>query len=38
MSQKCSICNIDKQLSEFYIRSKSGNYRKDCKECVGKEK
>ena len=38
MSQTCSICNIDKQLSEFYIRSESGNYRKDCKECVGKRK
>jgi hypothetical protein len=38
MSQKCSICKIDKQLSEFYIRSETGNYRKDCKECLGKRK
>ena len=38
MSQKCSICKIDKQLSEFYIRKESGNYRKDCKECIGKRK
>ncbi len=34
MSQKCTKCKIDKLLSEFYIRSKNGNYRKDCKECV----
>jgi hypothetical protein len=38
MSQKCTKCKIDKLLSEFYIRSKNGNYRKDCKECVGKRK
>jgi hypothetical protein len=38
MFQKCSICKIDKQLSEFYIRKESGNHRKDCKECMGKRK
>lgn len=38
MTQKCTKCKIDKSLSEFYIRSENGNYRKDCKECMWKRK
>jgi hypothetical protein len=38
MSQKCSKCEIDKPLSEYYVRSETGNYRKDCKECMTKQK
>ena len=38
MSQKCSKCEIDKPLSEYYIRANTGNHRKDCKECMGKQK
>lgn len=38
MSQKCTKCEIDKPLSEFYIRNETGKYRKDCKECMNKRK
>ena len=38
MYQICSKCAIEKSLTEFYIRSNSGNYRKDCKECMYKTK
>lgn len=38
MSQKCSKCEIDKPLSEFYVRAETGNHRKDCKECMTKQK
>jgi hypothetical protein len=38
MSQKCSKCEIDKPLSEYYVRSETGNYRKDCKECITNQK
>lgn len=38
MTQKCTKCKIDKLLSDFYIRSETSNYRKDCKECMGKIK
>jgi len=37
MSQKCSKCEIDKPLTEYYVRE-NGNHRKDCKECMGKTK
>ena len=34
-SQVCTICNIEKPLSEFYSRKDSQNlsYRKNCKQC-----
>lgn len=37
MSQKCEI---DKPLSEYYVRTETetGNHRKDCKECMTKQK
>lgn len=35
MTQTCTKCNIEKPLTEFYIRHESGNYRKDCKKCMG---
>jgi hypothetical protein len=38
MSQKCTKCEINKPLSNFYIRKDNGNYRKDCKECMSKVK
>lgn len=31
---KCEKCQIEKELSEFYFRKDSNNYRRNCKECV----
>lgn len=31
---KCERCQINKDLSEFYFRKESNNYRTNCKECV----
>ena len=31
---KCVNCQNDKELSEFYFRKDSNNYRSNCKECV----
>lgn len=31
---KCEKCQINKDLSEFYFRKDSNNYRTNCKECV----
>lgn len=31
---KCERCQINKDLSEFYFRKDSNNYRTNCKECV----
>jgi len=41
MSEKiCSKCDKTKPISDFYKRtdSKSGGYRKECKECLNKKK
>lgn len=38
MSQKCTKCEINKPLSEYYVRAEMGNRRKDCKECMTKQK
>lgn len=37
MFQKCSKCEIDKPLSEYYVRAETGNHRKCCKECMAKQ-
>jgi len=34
LKMKCEKCQIDKDLSEFYFRKDSNNYRANCKECV----
>lgn len=31
--KQCKLCGIEKPLDDFYFRSESGNYRKECKEC-----
>ena len=34
LKMKCEKCQINKDLSEFYFRKDSNNYRANCKECV----
>lgn len=34
----CIKCEIEKPLTEFYLRNDTGNYRKDCKDCLNKAK
>jgi hypothetical protein len=36
--QTCNKCNIEKDVSDFYIRKETGNYRKDCKKCQNENK
>ena len=31
--KKCSKCNIEKSLSDFYFDTKNKNFRADCKKC-----
>jgi hypothetical protein len=36
--KKCSKCDAEKDISEFYLdRRKGGKFRAACKECVGKK-
>lgn len=30
----CKVCNVEKDLDEFYFRKDSSTYRKECKECT----
>lgn len=36
--QTCNKCDIEKDLSDFYIRKETGNHRKDCKDCQSENK
>jgi hypothetical protein len=33
--KKCTKCGLEKELTEFYFRNDSGNYRNECIECWG---
>ena|ERR1017187_305861 len=33
----CVSCELPKEISDFYFRKDSGNYRKECKDCFGKK-
>ena len=30
----CKICGEEKELSDFYLRTDSGNHRPECKKCI----
>ena len=39
VKQTCNKCNVEKDMSDFYIRKdNNNNHRKDCKECMSKNK
>ena len=36
-TKKCSKCGEVKELSEFYFRKDSQEYRNECKKCIKKK-
>ena len=35
MKKICTICDIEKPVTDFYVRKDTGKLRSECKVCIG---